>query len=625
MNKTNKNKLPFDVLKNIELIKYYDGEFLKGMKEGQFVVTKSLIPIVKDQKELIKYNFDKKDTYWTICQEDIPKQKLLFRYSKGKLMSVTLLVTKNNKLYEVKSDKNYGLIKSRYTIDDKGKFKNYDKCKLIPFTGRYLEWDTEHSNYNRSWMNDRTLTDLLDEGIVNKDYNYTNGVKDGVCKTYYKGECPHHYLDGTGYTNRVDWFESIQFNNGKKEGEYINTKTLERGQILDGKRVGEWIITPPEELKWLIGHSDRYDSNTIRIKCNYINGVPHGKWFGINTKDFFNPNIKQRKYIESIHGWFNEGKSEGSFNMTFWNGEKSVLNGEFKNGKRVGEWVEKNWESINSRHLEFNTNIGIRNTKRTGWYSEFEDKKLSDKEISERFYNYENYRIINNKYDDDSLIENITEFYRNNKLIGVQSQSQYMVGKQLSIDYFLSNKYKQFNKYTQKYIPKEYKDSGLNIVSYGDRDSVSIDFTNQYLFNDDRDNRYLEYGYPHTYIGKDYYDRRKKKEYPNLPKNYRDILEKYGKITQMRIGNHSSFGSVNLNSEDSVLLKSLNGEEFILPLNKYGYEIKDSKEYIEFTSFKEEVRDFIVQKLIKMKEEENIQNDEKDGVKTIELSSFPTD
>ena len=27
-------------------------------------------------------------------------------------------------------------------------------------------------------MNDRTLTDLLDEGIVNKDYNYTNGVKD---------------------------------------------------------------------------------------------------------------------------------------------------------------------------------------------------------------------------------------------------------------------------------------------------------------------------------------------------------------------------------------------------------------------------------------------------------------
>ena len=100
-----------------------------------------------------------------------------------------------------------------------------------------------------------------------------------------------------------------------------------------------------------------------------------------------------------------------------------------------------------------------------------------------------------------------------------------MVGKQLSIDYFLSNKYKQFNKYIKKYIPKEYKDSGLNIVSYGDRDSVSIDFTNQYLFRDDRDNRYLEYGYPHTYIGKDYYDRRKKKEYPNLPKNYRDILE----------------------------------------------------------------------------------------------------
>ena len=141
-------------------------------------------------------------------------------------------------------------------------------------------------------------------------------------------------------------------------------------------------------------------------------------------------------------------------------------------------------------------------------------------------------------------------------------------------------------------------------------------FTNQYLFRDDVIidiwNRY-----PHTYIGNDYYDRRKKKEYPNLPKNYRDIIEKYGKITQMRIGNHSSFGSVNLNSEDGVLLKSLNGEEFILPLNKYGYEIKDSKEYIEFTSFKEEVRDFIVQKLIKMKEEENIQNGEKDGVKTI--------
>ena len=194
-------------------------------------------------------------------------------------------------------------------------------------------------------MNDRTLTDLLDEGIVNKDYNYTNGVKDGVCKTYYKGEYPHHYLDGTGYTNRVDWFESIQFNNGKKEGEYINTKTLERGQILDGKRVGEWIITPPEELKGLIGHSDRYNSTTSRIKCNYINGVPHGKWFGINTKDFFNPNIKQRKYIESIHGWYNEGKSEGSFNMTF-GMEKSVLNGEFKNGKKIGEWVEKNWESI---------------------------------------------------------------------------------------------------------------------------------------------------------------------------------------------------------------------------------------------------------------------------------------
>ena len=34
MNKTNKNKLPFDVLKSIELIKYYDGEFLKGMKDN---------------------------------------------------------------------------------------------------------------------------------------------------------------------------------------------------------------------------------------------------------------------------------------------------------------------------------------------------------------------------------------------------------------------------------------------------------------------------------------------------------------------------------------------------------------------------------------------------------------
>ena len=83
-------------------------------------------------------------------------------------MSVTLLVTKNNKLYEVKSDKNYGLIKSRYTIDDKGKFENYDKCKLIPFTGRYLEWDTEHSNYNRSWMNDRTLLIYLMKGQLIK-------------------------------------------------------------------------------------------------------------------------------------------------------------------------------------------------------------------------------------------------------------------------------------------------------------------------------------------------------------------------------------------------------------------------------------------------------------------------
>ena len=59
------------------------------------------------------------------------------------------------------------------------------------------------------------------------------------------------------------------------------------------------------------------------------------------------------------------------------------MNGEFKNGKRVGEWVEKNWESINSRHLEFNTNIGIK--YKTNWYSEFEDKKLSDKEISKDF------------------------------------------------------------------------------------------------------------------------------------------------------------------------------------------------------------------------------------------------
>lgn len=338
------NTLPFDVLKNQTLLnKSNDGDVLGFIRETENnfkgVVKNWFIPIITEQSMMEEILEEEKcEYYFSLSNERMnmfPQSKLYVEIEDGKLTSVEVLFNKGRKLYRVISQKDYGVIKSRMELTEKGKLVPYGKCDLVPFEGEYNEWVIQKGR-GYSGKNSMFLSEKL---------NYVDGLKDGECFTYYKTSRWDElgYFRNTYSTDRKS-FEKTTYQNGKKNGFYVNTKRGLEGNYINDKENGKWLIYNElfqsqmngdyylEKLFETRKYSGYYSSGNMEkqlIEVNYVNGLLHGEFRTLDNK-----------YI----GSFDLGKMNGVFtikNTTYDdNGEPQFLSVErvsqIKDGKRVG-------------------------------------------------------------------------------------------------------------------------------------------------------------------------------------------------------------------------------------------------------------------------------------------------
>ena len=527
-------QLPFDVQNNIKLLKKQLGsdneslmEWVKKQPNFKGVIPFKFTPIVENQKQYDSYNFEIDDDIYYIQErklKEIPLVNLEITTDKDcNINSLTMIMTKNGKPYKVISQKDYGIIKSRYLLDSNGKIKNYDKCDLIPFDGEYKEYRMNTKN----WGNGRRE--------LNKVFNFKNGVKHGECKTYYKGEYPWYYNSNNMVGDKTYWYEMFTFNNGVKDGLYENTKKLERGILKNGKRVGEWIVELPKECK-VIGFNDNRrtgESYMDRIKCNYMDYKLEGKWEGVKREEFFNGTPQPNQlFTPKIGGEFKNGIMEGEFYSVFWREDYNITNGSYENNKHNGKWVTKHSDKVFS-DFSFNNKKSYEKYKKEHpnkpWRTlrgkeYFSSDEVKDYTITETIHDG------NNTYYPYGTIETKKEVYENKELVGVYIHNTRDMNYSIELDKGIN----PFNEYTKDWIPNEYKNKGFSITYYsgrndGKRENDVIHFNineeNFLGYNGLNDNILLNNGYPYTHEGIDRRDGRKKTTYPTLPSNHKDFIE----------------------------------------------------------------------------------------------------
>jgi hypothetical protein len=606
------NQKPFDVQNNINLFEnqlgyHHQESLIKWVKKQpnfKGIIPFHFTPIVESQKEydLFKFEIDSYSRIDTNSVKRIPTQLVEITTNKDcKINSITMVVNKNGKQYKVISKKDYGIIKSRYLLDSKGSFKNYEKCDLVPFDGEYKEYRWNNKGYG-------------DDNIeLNKVFNYKNGVKHGECKTYYKGDYPYHRIGNNIDENKRYWYEMFSYVNGIKEGLYENTKFLERGYLLNGKRVGEWIVRISDDI-WIPNFSERYkkdveEQETHRIKCNYMDYKLEGKWEGITMKEFFG--IEDEDKIGKVGGEFKNGIMDGEFYSEFWNGKYHILQGKYKNNTMDGNWYEKSSEGISPLHTTYYfTKDKLNELREEGKLWCYWNKKgreyLSSDEVDD-------YKIITSLYRGldgkrGNQLGSTHEIYKNRELVSVKIEN--LEGSCYTIK--LEKGINPFHEYTKNWIPSSYENKGLSITSYmgrkdgkdeNERIQFQIHENNVFGYNGFCGETLLEFGYPFTHEGKSRYDKRKIKTYPTLP-SMKDDLYELGKY----------YSSDYQYGEKSKSLTSIDGEVF-----EGEFRSRNSE---NFKSKKEEVTKKVVN-LLKERREKELEEIKKKDLK--EFSLFPMD
>lgn len=271
------NQKPFDVVMN--------ENYLKNLKEGS--LRTPFVPIVKEQTtldEVIKIESEivgfKSLKYEYFLKRIFPNTLLeVNKDDEGNITSIYVLYSKGGKLYRVISQKDYGVIKSRMELKN-GKYVPYEKCDLVPFEGKVEEWD-----YTR----------------LVKSISYKNGVKNGECFSY--------YVDGTNRRNEEtnEWvkdyyYEKTTFKNGKKDGEYKNTKNGVKGNYINNKKNGVW--------------KDSFKNIYSNLTSSYQNKYDLDKW---DVKRFIERNF-------NVIGEYEINYSDRCGKVFYVNG---VLNGDF--------------------------------------------------------------------------------------------------------------------------------------------------------------------------------------------------------------------------------------------------------------------------------------------------------
>lgn len=227
----NSNELPFDVTNNYKLFQKQIGHndeslmcWVKTQPNFKGVIPFHFTPIVENQKQYDSYKIDIDEDVFFISKNDVSNIPLelveIITDKECKITSITLIVNQKDKLFKVITQKDYGVIKSRYQIDSKGLFKNYEKCDLVPYEGEYKEYRFNNNRYGRSELN--------------KVFNYKNGIKHGECRTYYKGDYPFYILKDNSDT-KFYWYEMFTFNLGKKKVCMKIQKTWKEVIFLKGK------------------------------------------------------------------------------------------------------------------------------------------------------------------------------------------------------------------------------------------------------------------------------------------------------------------------------------------------------------------------------------------------------
>lgn len=270
------NQKPFDVILNENFGKHQS----EGFSRNWFV------PIVKEQSlmdELISIQSKREDS-WEVnyyLRMMFPNTLLeVIKDDEGKPTSIYVLYPKGGKLFRVVSQKDYGVIKSRMELKN-GKYVPYEKCDLVLFNGIVEEYDNH------------TLI---------KSISYKNGLKDGESITYYK--------DGS--------YEKTTYKNGKKNGQFENTKYDTKGKYVNDKKNGVWKDSYKNICNSLsTSYQSKYDLSKYDVK-RFI-----GRNFGVLSNYDFDEldRVGMVYYVnDGLNGDFNINGWEGKFELGLPNG-----------------------------------------------------------------------------------------------------------------------------------------------------------------------------------------------------------------------------------------------------------------------------------------------------------------
>ena len=283
------NQKPFDVVMNENFGEHQS----EGFSRNWF------IPIIKEQSKMDKLISIESKNSWSVNYDlryIFPNTLLeVNKDVEGNISSIYVLYSKGGKLYKVVSQKDYGVIKSRMELKN-GKYIPYEKCDLIPYDGTIEEYDS-----NR----------------LVKSISYKNGVKDGESITY--------YVDGRNFRNEVtnEWekeffYEKTTYKNGKKNGEYENTKYGTKGNYINNKKNGVWNDSYKNICNSLsTSYQSKYDLSKYDVK-RFI-----GRNFGVLSDYDFDKldRVGRVFYVnEVLNGDFNINCWDGKFELGLPNG-----------------------------------------------------------------------------------------------------------------------------------------------------------------------------------------------------------------------------------------------------------------------------------------------------------------
>lgn len=387
MSKKNTNQKPFDVVLNEKIFLGKShmgcgngdvfGNLIKVKWEDELkpnlkiVVKMGSVPITSTQKQMNQYMSDN-DLNWRDKKfKHIPYMNWEVETNdKGEFTSITLIQKIKGKYFKVVSQKDYGIIKSRFQLDEKGNFKNYEKCDLIPYDGKMIICSVDKSD-GYSYYSHRDF-----------EMNIKNGLLDGECVRNYKG------------SNGED--ETTTYKDGKKHGLYNNTKSGVQGNFKNGKKDGEWV--EKLNLKEMIGEN-------VHSELRKLGGFSLGvdSLYNVNyTNGKLNGNFQRERGGYHIKGFFIDGKLCGD-----------LLVGEHKipmiNNLVNGEITSETKYDFGSEKISLEFQMGeFKKYKKDDSVSEtptIEIKTPKYKLIFKEFFNYNSDRTNTHWFNKD-LVDN---------------------------------------------------------------------------------------------------------------------------------------------------------------------------------------------------------------------------